>query len=187
VRWAASDFSTGVIPRDAAISVGMLGVPVHIRWCTASRRHNRRCERLILGPQSIAQPFDQPVSFAQLDYLLTRALGLPLQAANPSRRCHRRDGGWNARDVRATGRASRHPARERGTVMRSSMCWPLVRCGKARHALQLFELSLIARPSIQSSSCILQQALCSIFGLQQYESRVLSVLSLKPGARPGLG
>jgi hypothetical protein len=76
VRWAASDFSTGVIPRDAAISVGMLGVPVHIRWCTASRRHNRRCERLILGPQSIAQPFDQPVSFAQLDYLLTRALGL---------------------------------------------------------------------------------------------------------------
>jgi hypothetical protein len=132
VRWAASDFSTGVIPRDAAISVGMLGVPVHIRWCTASRRHNRRCERLILGPQSIAQPFDQPVSFAQLDYLLTRALGLPLQAANPSRRCHRRDGGWNARDVRATGRASRHPARERGTVMRSSMCWPLVRCGKAR-------------------------------------------------------
>ncbi len=26
-----------------------------------------------------------------------------------SRRCHRRDGGWDARDVRAAGRASRHP------------------------------------------------------------------------------
>ena len=29
-------------------------------------------------------------------------------------------GGWDARDVRATGRASRHPGRERGTVMKSS-------------------------------------------------------------------
>ena len=31
------------------------------------------------------------------------------------------DGGWDGRDVRATGRASRHPGRERGTVMKSSI------------------------------------------------------------------
>ena len=36
-------------------------------------------------------------------------------------RCHRRDGGWDARDVRATGRASRHLKRGRGTVMKSSI------------------------------------------------------------------
>ena len=32
-----------------------------------------------------------------------------------------RGGGWDGRDVRATGRASRHPGRERGTVMKSSI------------------------------------------------------------------
>ncbi len=31
----------------------------------------------------------------------------------------RRDGGRDGRDVRATGRASRHPGRERGTVMKA--------------------------------------------------------------------
>ena len=39
-----------------------------------------------------------------------------------------RDGGWDARDVRATGRAARHPGRERGTVLKSSIprsaAWP---------------------------------------------------------------
>ena len=30
--------------------------------------------------------------------------------------------GWDGRDVRATGRASRHPGRERGTVMKPSIC-----------------------------------------------------------------
>ena len=29
---------------------------------------------------------------------------------------------WSGRDVRATGRASRHPGRERGTVMKPSIC-----------------------------------------------------------------
>src|SRR5271154_3214465 len=38
-----------------------------------------------------------------------------------SRRCRRRDGGWDARDVRATGRASRQPGRERGAVLKSSI------------------------------------------------------------------
>jgi uncharacterized protein YndB with AHSA1/START domain len=38
-----------------------------------------------------------------------------------SRRCHRRDGGWDARDVRTTGRASRHPGRE---------CRTLYLCGR---------------------------------------------------------
>ena len=33
----------------------------------------------------------------------------------------REHGGWDARDVRATGRARRHPGRERGTVMKSSI------------------------------------------------------------------
>jgi uncharacterized protein YndB with AHSA1/START domain len=38
-----------------------------------------------------------------------------------SRPRRRRDGGRDARDVRATGRASRHLKRERGTVMKSSI------------------------------------------------------------------
>src|ERR1700727_3862349 len=42
-----------------------------------------------------------------------------LSLEGSSRRCHRRDGGWDARDIRATGRASRHPGRGRGTVMKS--------------------------------------------------------------------
>ena len=37
-----------------------------------------------------------------------------------SRRCRHRGGGCDGRDVRATGRASPHPGRERGTVMKSS-------------------------------------------------------------------
>jgi uncharacterized protein YndB with AHSA1/START domain len=49
----------------------------------------------------------------------SHARTLSLEAS--SRPCHRRDGGWDARDVRATGRASRHPGRERGTVMTSSI------------------------------------------------------------------
>ncbi len=43
-----------------------------------------------------------------------------LSLEGSSRRCYRRDGRWDARDVRATGRASRHPGRERGTVMKPS-------------------------------------------------------------------
>jgi uncharacterized protein YndB with AHSA1/START domain len=39
---------------------------------------------------------------------------LPLEGS--SRRCHRRDGGWDARDVRAPGRASRHPGHQCVTV-----------------------------------------------------------------------
>src|SRR5438876_67518 len=46
-----------------------------------------------------------------------------LSLEGSSRRCPRRDGGWDARAVRATGRASRHPGRERGTVMKSSISW----------------------------------------------------------------
>jgi uncharacterized protein YndB with AHSA1/START domain len=49
----------------------------------------------------------------------TLLVTLSLEAS--SRRCHRRDGGCDARDVRATGRASRHPGRERGTVMKPSI------------------------------------------------------------------
>ncbi len=38
-----------------------------------------------------------------------------------SRRCRHRGGGCDGRDIRATGRASPHPGRERGTVMKSSI------------------------------------------------------------------
>ena len=45
-----------------------------------------------------------------------------LSLEGSSRRCHRlRERGWDGRDVRATGRASRHPGRERGTVIKSSI------------------------------------------------------------------
>ena len=44
-----------------------------------------------------------------------------------SRRCRHRGGGCDGRDVRATGRASRHPGRERGTVMKSSIAVGRVR------------------------------------------------------------
>ena len=42
----------------------------------------------------------------------------PLSLEGSARRRHRlREYGWVGRDVRATGRASRHPGRERGTVI----------------------------------------------------------------------
>ena len=50
-----------------------------------------------------------------------RSLARTLSLEGSSRRRHRRDGGWNARDVRATGRTSRHLKRERGAVMKSSI------------------------------------------------------------------
>ena len=50
-----------------------------------------------------------------------RSLAQTLSLEGSSRRRHRRDGGWNARDVRATGRTSRHLKRERGAVMKSSI------------------------------------------------------------------
>src|SRR5207249_1503670 len=46
-----------------------------------------------------------------------------LSLEGSSRLCRRGDGRWDARAVRATGRASRHPGRERGTVMKSSISW----------------------------------------------------------------
>src|SRR5262249_7863593 len=51
----------------------------------------------------------------------------PLSLEGSSRRCHRlHEYGWDGRDVRATGRASRRPGRERGTVMKSSR-WKMAR------------------------------------------------------------
>ena len=44
-----------------------------------------------------------------------------LSLEGSSRRRRHRGGGCDGRDVRATGRASRHPGRERGTVMKSSI------------------------------------------------------------------
>src|SRR5918995_3554994 len=44
-----------------------------------------------------------------------------LSLEGSSRRCRHRGGGCDGRDVRATGRASPHPGRERGTVMKSSI------------------------------------------------------------------
>ena len=44
-----------------------------------------------------------------------------LSLEGSSRRCRHRGSGCDGRNVRATGRASRHPGRERGTVMNSSI------------------------------------------------------------------
>jgi hypothetical protein len=56
------------------------------------------------------------VVLEQAGLVTTRTLSL-----EGSARCQRRDGEWDARNVRATGRTSPHPGRERGTVMKSSV------------------------------------------------------------------
>ena len=50
-----------------------------------------------------------------------------LSLEGSARRCRHRGGGCDGRDVRATGRASRHPGRERGTAMKSSISRSAVR------------------------------------------------------------
>jgi len=61
------------------------------------------------------------VTFEEQRWQDAAGLARALSLEGSSRRCHRRHGGRDARAVRATGRASRHPGCERGTVMKQSI------------------------------------------------------------------
>ena len=70
-----------------------------------------------------------------------------LSLEGSSRRCHRRDEGWDARDVRAAGRASRHLKRERGTVVK-----PSIRAAAARRRWRSMTSGLLERALVSASA-----------------------------------
>jgi uncharacterized protein YndB with AHSA1/START domain len=90
---------------------------------TVERKSERELvvTRTFNGPARIVfEAWTKPELFKQ--WWAPKSMGMFLRSCEMDvRRGRHRRGGCDERDIRATGRASRHLGRERGTVMKSSI------------------------------------------------------------------